>query len=102
MKSKLFDGPLPESKEERRRLKRQGRTLWQIDLPDGAPEYVCDIADDLVYDIDDITIDGKHLILREAVQGPDGISDSDDQGCAVDQPLLQPPAPRRDVCLPAG
>lgn len=39
-----------------------GRQLWQVDLPHGLPEYVCDIPDGLPGEIEDITIDGRHLL----------------------------------------
>ncbi len=60
-------GEPPADRAERRKWKRQGRQLWYIDLPDGAPVQVMDIPDDFP-DVDDITIDGEHLILREAIQ----------------------------------
>ncbi len=40
------------------------RELWFIDLPDGTPVHVADIPDSLPGVIEDITIDGTHLIAR--------------------------------------
>jgi len=39
-----------------------GRQLWQIDLPNGQPEFVNDIPDELQGDIEDVTNDGRHII----------------------------------------
>lgn len=53
------------SKDQTNRKARRepaGRQLWQIDLPGGQPQFVCDIPDGLPGDIEDVTIDGRHLI----------------------------------------
>jgi hypothetical protein len=46
----------------------KGQQLWQIDLPAGAPECVADLPDDLPGHVEDITIDGAHLILGNVEQ----------------------------------
>lgn len=44
---------------------RTGRELWQIDLPDGSPEFIADIPDALPGMVEDITIDGRCLVANE-------------------------------------
>ena len=61
LRSKCPDAP----KEER---ERRGRELWHIDLPGGVPVFDADIPDDLPGGVDDIAIDGSHLILNHAEQ----------------------------------
>ncbi|OGV74747.1 MAG: hypothetical protein A2340_08700 [Lentisphaerae bacterium RIFOXYB12_FULL_60_10] len=56
--------------------KSTGRELWQVELPSGQPEKVCDIPDDLPGAIEDITIDGLHLV-----------------SCLNEQDLTQTPIP---------
>lgn len=46
----------------------KGQQLWQIDLPAGEPELVTDLPDELPGEVEDITIDGAHLILRHTEQ----------------------------------
>jgi hypothetical protein len=40
-----------------------GRQLWRVDFPAGSPEKVCDIPDDAPGLIEDVTIDGRQLLL---------------------------------------
>ncbi len=47
------------------------RELWHIDLPNGSPVKDADLPDFQPLRIDDITIDGAHLILRDAHQDLD-------------------------------
>lgn len=61
LRSKNPDAPKAERK-------RRGRELWQVDLPSGDPIFIADIPDDLPGVIEDITIDGGHLILNEMEQ----------------------------------
>lgn len=42
---------------------RKGRQIWHLDLPNGDPVLVAELPDDLPGHVEDITIDGKHLIL---------------------------------------
>lgn len=42
--------------------------LWHIDLPNGEPVYEIDIPEDPELELEDITIDGEHLIFRAAEQ----------------------------------
>lgn len=48
--------------------KRRPAQLWHVDLPDGQPVLDAVIADDLPGVVEDITIDGQYLILRETNQ----------------------------------
>ena len=48
--------------------KRQNRELWHVDLPGGEPVFHAAVPEDVPGVIEDITIDGEHLILREAEQ----------------------------------
>jgi len=66
IRTKPREIPSPERLEDHQRW--IGRELWCLDLPTDTPRHLFDIPDDLAYDIDDITIDGQHLILREATQ----------------------------------
>ena len=56
------------SKKRRNLYAGPGRQLWQIDLPHGQPEFVCDIPDALPGKVEDITIDGQHIIACEQEQ----------------------------------
>jgi len=50
------------------RKERHAHQLWHIDLPNGEPAFDADIPDDLPGVIEDITIDGEHLILHKTEQ----------------------------------
>lgn len=43
----------------------QGRQIWHVDLPNGEPVFDVEISEDLPGSINDITCDGKTVILNE-------------------------------------
>jgi len=55
-------------KAEKDNLPACPHELWHIDLPHGIPVKEADLPDFRPLRVDDITIDGSHLILREANQ----------------------------------
>jgi|GEM_PF-631892 len=59
-------------REERRKHRNAerptGMQLWHIDLPGGEPTFDADIPENLPGHVEDITIDGKHLILGKVEQ----------------------------------
>ncbi|MHB0937145.1 MAG: hypothetical protein ACYC6A_12220 [Armatimonadota bacterium] len=56
----------PEARYDKKT--KHAHQLWHIDLPNGEPVFDMDVSEDLPGVVEDITIDGKHLILRHTEQ----------------------------------
>jgi len=50
---------------DRSQWRRGPRDLWTINLPDGEPQFVAQLPEEIARHVSDITCDGKTLILEE-------------------------------------
>jgi hypothetical protein len=57
-----------DAPDRKRGIAATGREIWQIDLPHGEPVLLAKVPDEAPGAIEDITIDGRYLIMRVANQ----------------------------------
>lgn len=48
--------------------RRPSRAVWQVDLPDGTPQCLCTLSDEVPGNIAEITCDGENLIIVDDQQ----------------------------------